>query len=127
MTAIGTSCMASSRFCAVTVMVASVVGSSSSAGAAACCAYACEVAQSALKTASESALRLCDAVTMLSPPKGHVLATMSCEKIRSGTGGITAESERNSLCVNAKLTPASQRGILHCVDTQAITLAWISH
>jgi hypothetical protein len=41
--------------------------------------------------------------------------------------GITAESERNSPCVNAKLTPASQRGILHCVDTQAITLAWISH
>ncbi|HMM23355.1 hypothetical protein [Pseudoxanthomonas mexicana] len=107
-------------------MVASVVGSSSSAGAAACCAYACEVAQSAVKTASESALRLCDAVTMLSPPKGHVLA-MSCKKIRRGTGGITAESERNSPCVNAKLTPASQRGILHCVDTQAITLAWISH
>ena len=55
------------------------------------------------------------------------LATMSCKKIRRGTGGIAAESERNSPCVNAKLTPASQRGILHCVDTQAITLAWISH
>jgi hypothetical protein len=43
------------------------------------------------------------------------------------TGGDAADDERNSPCVNAKLTPASQRGILHCVDTQDITLAWITH
>ncbi|MFD0322946.1 hypothetical protein [Lysobacter gummosus] len=39
---IGTSCIASSRFCAVTVRPASVLASSCCGGAAACCACVCE-------------------------------------------------------------------------------------
>ncbi|WP_175455833.1 hypothetical protein [Pseudoxanthomonas sp. CF385] len=41
--------------------------------------------------------------------------------------GDAAMKNATPLASIAKLTPASQRGILHCVDTQAITLAWISH
>jgi hypothetical protein len=62
---------------------------------------------------------------MFSPPKGHVLAMSACD-VSCVTSGRAADDERNSPCVNAKLTPASQLGILHCVDTQASTLARIS-
>jgi len=63
---------------------------------------------------------------MFSPPKGHVWRLVLV--VYSGkASGDAADDERNSPCVNAKLTPALQHGILHCVDTQAITLARISH